>query len=640
MNIQINKLLIFPIIFALASCGGGGGGGGDSDSGYSAPPANSAPTINNSSTDVSVQENQSSGLTVNASDADGNPLTYSLSGEDSSSMSISSSGVVTFVSAPDYENPSDTNNDNVYALTINVSDGTLSTSQAFTITVTNDTSDDVVSVSFDGLVIRSGYVQSANVCVEASAGSVCEGSASTTTSNSDGTFNLTQDFTGALVSNEGFDIVTNQTYASSNTLYLSSPSNENTNVISPLSNLMHLNDSLDSSTLKTKLNIESSFNIESTDPFSNISNASYEKVARINAQLSILENALSTIDPEVENATTENKTNYKLSEAIVNRSSAETSLGDTTFIKGMLTDWSFNNLTLTNAILENLSASISSFLQKVYADGETFAHAYYASVANSELNPLLEKIVNETATDEELNTLIFSTNSFVDNADGASFTYVDNESDLSTTIYSVGNVGSDYYTVDSINADSTELIIYAKVGDKIVFDPSSSAVFLNHPFELSTTQNDTSGVNNIGQSQGWDEATSTLTVNSSTPLTLYPHCGVHSGMYTQGKIEIVSSFDSSKIDITDGASSLQVRGTVSKGPFKGASGFTHKVYLRQAEAGDNYHTHEFDEYPGLTFYMPADQGYHGASEKTSDTIFKAKSHYTQDSSSGDSATGY
>jgi hypothetical protein len=111
-------------------------------------------------------------------------------------------------------------------------------------------------------------------------------------------------------------------------------------------------------------------------------------------------------------------------------------------------------------------------------------------------------------------------------------------------------------------------------------------------------------------------------------------------MYTQGKIEIVSSFDSSKIDITDGASSLQVRGTVSKGPFKGASGFTHKVYLRQAEAGDNYHTHEFDEYPGLTFYMPADQGYHGASEKTSDTIFKAKSHYTQDSSSGDSATGY
>lgn len=644
MYFKHKTILPFISVFILAACGGGGGGGGDgggtSNGGYGTAPINTAPTINNSSNDYSIVEGETSGFMVNASDAEGNSLTYSVSGNDGSKMTVTTSGVVSFVSAPDFEIPGDANGDNIYSFNVSVSDGNLSTAEGFTITVTNDTSDDVVSVSFDGLVIRSGYVQSANVCVEASVGSVCEGSGSTTTSNSDGTFNMTQDFTGALVSNEGFDIVTNQTFASSNTLYLSSPSNDNTNVISPLSNLMHLNDSLDSLTLKTKLNIESSFNIESTDPFSNISNASYEKVARINTQLSILENALSIIDPEVENATTENKTNYKISKAIVNRSSAETSLGDTTFIKGMLTDWSFNNLTLTNAILENLSASISSFLQKVYADGETFAHAYYSSVANSELNPLLEKIVNETVTDEELNTLIFSTNSFVDNADGASFAYVDNESDLSTTIYSVANVGSDYYTVDSINADSTELIIYAKVGDKIVFDPSSSAVFLNHPFELSTTQNDTGGVNNIGQSQGWDEATSTLTVNSSTPLTLYPHCGVHSGMYTQGKIEIVSSFDSSKIDITDSASSLQVRGTVSKGPFKGASGFTHKVYLRQAEAGDNYHTHEFNEYPGLTFYMPADQGYHGASEKTSDTIFKAKSHYTQDSSSGDSATGY
>ena len=105
-----------------------------------------------------------------------------------------------------------------------------------------------------------------------------------------------------------------------------------------------------------------------------------------------------------------------------------------------------------------------------------------------------------------------------------------------------------------------------------MFDPSTSSVFLNHPFELSTTQNDTSGVNNIGTSQGWDEATSTLIINSSTPLVLYPHCGIHSGMYTNGRIEIVDSYDSSKIDITNQSSSLQVKGTVAKGPFKGASG--------------------------------------------------------------------
>ena len=123
-------------------------------------------------------------------------------------------------------------------------------------------------------------------------------------------------------------------------------------------------------------------------------------------------------------------------------------------------------------------------------------------------------------------------------------------------------------------------------------------------------------------SQGW-EATSTLSINSSTPLVLYPHCG-GSGMYTNGRIEIVDSYDLAKIDITNESSGLQVKGTVAKGPFKGASGYTHKVYLREADASDNYHTHEFNEYPGLTFYMPASQGFHGASLSTSDTMFKPK----------------
>ena len=86
---------------------------------------------------------------------------------------------------------------------------------------------------------------------------------------------------------------------------------------------------------------------------------------------------------------------------------------------------------------------------------------------------------------------------------------------------------------------------------------------------------------------------------------------------------------------------MQVKGTVSKGPYKGASGFTQKVYLREADAGDNFHTHEFNEYPGLTFYMTADQGYHGASSMTSDKMFKPKSHFSQESSSeGDGGTGY
>ena len=636
---NFKNIFVFVTALILTACGGGGGGGGGGGAseggGYGTTPTNTAPSINNTSNDYSTLEGTTSGFTVDASDAEGNSLTYSVSGNDGSKMSISSSGVVSFNEAPDYENPGDANGDNIYSFNVSVSDGNLSSAEGFTITITNDTSDDVVSVSFDGVVIRSGYVQSANVCVEAEAGAVCAGSSSTTTSNSDGTFNLTQDFTGALVTNEGFDITTSQTYPSTNIMYLTNPSNSGINVISPLSNLAHVNPNVDLSILKTKLNIDSGFTIESTDPLSNLANATYEKVARINAQLSILENALLTIDPDGEDIAAENKTSYKLAQAIADRSGAETSLGDTTFIKNLIGNWTFSGFTLNNTMWENLSASISSYLQKVYADGDTFAHSYYSSVGNTELNALLQKIVNETATEAELNSMIFSTNSVVDQNDGASISYNDNEAYLSTTTYFVDNVGSDYYTVDAVNADTTELVIYAKVGDRIVFDPSSSAVFLNHPFELSTTQNDTSGVNNIGPDQGWDEATSTLIVSSSTPLTLYPHCGVHAGMYTQGRIEIVESFDVNKIDVGDNTSNLQVRGTVSKGPFKGASGFTHKVYLKQADAGDSFHTHEFNEYPGITFYMTADQGYHGASTVTTDTIFKTKSHYSPESSGGD-----
>ena len=129
----------------------------------------------------------------------------------------------------------------------------------------------------------------------------------------------------------------------------------------------------------------------------------------------------------------------------------------------------------------------------------------------------------------------------------------------------------------------------------------------------------------IGTSEGWDANSLTLTVGSDTPTTLYPHCQFHSGRYQSGKIVKVSSYDMSKIDVTNATAAMQVKGTVSKGPFKGASGHTYKVYL--TSQGGSEHTHEFYEYPGLTFYMPADQGYHGAASATDDRMFKPKSHY-------------
>ena len=82
-----NKQLIIISTALLISCGGGGGGGSSDSSspggGYG-NTVNTAPNITNTDTNISVQENQTSAFTVNATDSEGDTLSYSISGSDSS----------------------------------------------------------------------------------------------------------------------------------------------------------------------------------------------------------------------------------------------------------------------------------------------------------------------------------------------------------------------------------------------------------------------------------------------------------------------------------------------------------------------------------------------------------------------------
>jgi hypothetical protein len=88
------------------------------------------PAITSSAT-FSVAENQTSVGTVTATDADGDSLTYSLSGTNSSYFNISPSGVVTFKTAPNYEIKTS------YSIILNVSDSDATTSKQLTINITN-----------------------------------------------------------------------------------------------------------------------------------------------------------------------------------------------------------------------------------------------------------------------------------------------------------------------------------------------------------------------------------------------------------------------------------------------------------------------------------------------------------------------
>jgi len=626
--ITFNRVVLLVGLVTITACGGGGGGGSDS---YTAPvtPTNNAPTITNSTTNYSVVENQMSAFTITATDADGDTLSYTIGGTDASLFSVSSSGVVTFNTAPDYENPSDADTNNVYDLMASVSDGSLSDSKDFMVTVTNDTSDDVTTEGYDGTYLGAGPIQGATVCIEVTAGT-CTGAQFSGTTAQDGSFSLTVDSgTSGVVRGEGgFDPVTNLQFSENSSFALGQPVTDQNFVLTPLSTIMNeYNNSMDYDTFKSKLGLDSTYMIRFTDPYSSLDTPALNKAAVVNTQILVMHEVLNTIH-------TFNNDNAakKIAAAIYTRTGSETSLGDTTFVKDMLTNLD-TDFSPTSDQLVSLSAGISAYMQKINANSSN-SHSHFAKAGVSELKDLMKAVMDGTSSAAEIDKLIFNTINWINENtswDGGSIT--DNEESMMETTYSLSNNGSTNYIVDNVNAKDTEFIIYVKEGDVIKFNPTSS-VTANHPFLMSTEANDMDKSNDVGAMEGWNKDTLTLTVNSNTPDTLYPHCEFHSGMYSNSKIVKVVSFDQAKIDISNNSDALQVKGTIASGPYKGASGFTYKVYL--TSQGGSEHTHTFDEYPGLTFYMPGSQGYHGAENATDDMKFKPKSHYAEDSGGNDS----
>ena len=116
-----------------AACGGGGGSGGGS-------AGNAAPTFTSPAM-ASVAENSTGTVyTATATDADGNSLTFSISGgADGALLQITGAGGLSFRAAPDFEAPADVNRDNVYEVTLAASDGVATTALALRITVTDQT---------------------------------------------------------------------------------------------------------------------------------------------------------------------------------------------------------------------------------------------------------------------------------------------------------------------------------------------------------------------------------------------------------------------------------------------------------------------------------------------------------------------
>ena len=105
--------------------------------------SNNAPSITSNggggTASVSVAENQTAVCDVNATDTDGDTLSYTISsGADQAKFDLNATtGVLTFKTPPNYEIPTDTGTDGTYVVQVNVSDGKAWDFQTITVTVTD-----------------------------------------------------------------------------------------------------------------------------------------------------------------------------------------------------------------------------------------------------------------------------------------------------------------------------------------------------------------------------------------------------------------------------------------------------------------------------------------------------------------------
>lgn len=178
------SIIFFALFLTLAGCG--------SDNPETEPVTESDPVFSSDS-EESVSENQIAAYTAVATDADGDTLEYSLSGTDVSWFSIdASSGVVSFNTEPDYENPQDADSNNAYLLIVTASDGVNSTEQPVTVTVVN-----LVETTLSG---RVGIVQNANVAAYSiEEGGVSETNIGTAVTDSDGFFTMDIEYSAEVI---------------------------------------------------------------------------------------------------------------------------------------------------------------------------------------------------------------------------------------------------------------------------------------------------------------------------------------------------------------------------------------------------------------------------------------------------------
>lgn len=159
---SILKAFLVSTALALTACGGGGGNSSSSGTSVAPPPpappppTNSAPQFS-SPNFVNIEERLTEAYRADATDSDGDTLSFSLSGMDADQFSIdTSSGIISFQQTADFENPTDSDGDNVYNIIVTVSDGTDAVEQSVEITVIDVY--ELANIDLTTLTVEQGFI--------------------------------------------------------------------------------------------------------------------------------------------------------------------------------------------------------------------------------------------------------------------------------------------------------------------------------------------------------------------------------------------------------------------------------------------------------------------------------------------------
>ena len=155
-----------------------------------AETANNPPVFDAGTDAFTVSENTTAVGTVTATDPDaGDSVTFALNGgADEAAFAITPAGVLTFLTAPDHERPADSGGDNGYQVVVRASDGSLTTDQTITVTVTDVAETDATLKALsladqDGNPVAIGTFAPATTAYAASVGSQVTGVTTTATPN-------------------------------------------------------------------------------------------------------------------------------------------------------------------------------------------------------------------------------------------------------------------------------------------------------------------------------------------------------------------------------------------------------------------------------------------------------------------------